>query len=106
MTDFNWQVVNTERNNDESEGIVILHYRVDCVDGEYTASVYGTVSLTPDPSDANYVAYQDVTHDVAVSWLKDSMDAAEIEAGLTANIESQKTPATLAGMPWAAEEVA
>jgi len=28
------------------------------------------------------------------------MDAAEVEAGLTANIEAQKAPATLSGMPW------
>ena len=95
-----WTIANLEYNNDADKGVVIAHWRVTEVDGEYTASSYGTQSFTPDASADGYVAFDDLTEDMVIGWVKDAMDAAEIEAGLTANIEAQKAPATLAGMPW------
>ena len=101
-----WTIANLEYNNDADKGVVIAHWRVTEEDGDYTASSYGTASFEPDASADGYVAYDSLTEETVIGWVKDSMDAAEIEAGLTANIEAQKEPATLAGMPWAAEEVA
>jgi hypothetical protein len=98
-----WTIAQLEYNNDADKGVVIAHWRVTEVDGEYTASSYGTQSFTPDASADGYVAFDDLTEDMVIGWVKDSIDASEIEAGLTANIEAQKAPATLAGMPWAAE---
>ena len=98
-----WTIANLEYNNDADKGVVIAHWRVTEVDGEFTETAYGTQSFTPDASADGYVAFENLTEDMVIGWVKDSMDAAEIEAGLTANIEAQKAPATLAGMPWAAE---
>ena len=105
-----WSIAQLEYNNDADKGVVIAHWRVTKEEtvGEntYTASSYGTQSFTPDASADGYVAFDDLTEDMVIGWVKDSMDYAEMEAGLTANIEAQKAPATLAGMPWATEEVA
>jgi uncharacterized lipoprotein NlpE involved in copper resistance len=101
-----WTIANLEYNNDADKGVVIAHWRVTEEDGDYTASSYGTASFEPDASADGYVAYDSLTEETVIGWVKDSLDAAEVEAGLTANIEAQKAPATLAGMPWAAEEVA
>jgi hypothetical protein len=101
-----WSIAQLEYNNDADKGVVIAHWRVTEVDGEYTASSYGTQSFTPDASADGYTAFENLTEDMVIGWVKDSMDAAEIEAALTANIEAQKAPATLAGMPWVTEEVA
>ena len=95
-----WSIAQLEYNNDADKGVVIAHWRVSEVDGDYTASSYGTASFTPDASADGYVAFDDLTEETVIGWVKDSMDAAEVEAGLTANIEAQKAPATLAGMPW------
>jgi uncharacterized lipoprotein NlpE involved in copper resistance len=96
-----WTIANLEYNNDADKGVVIAHWRVTEEDGDYTASSYGTASFEPDASADGYVAYDSLTEETVIGWVKDSMDYAEVEAGLTANIEAQKTPATLAGMPWA-----
>ena len=100
-----WTIAQLEYNNDADKGVVVAHYRVTEEEtvGEdtYTASSYGTASFTPDASADGYVAYDSLTEETVIGWVKDSMDAAEVEAGLTANIEAQKAPATLAGMPWA-----
>ena len=93
-----WSVAQLERNT--SDGFVVtVHYRVNAVDGDYSASSYGTVGYTQEEGD--FTPYEDLTEETVIGWVKDSLDAAEIEAGLTANIEAQKAPATLAGMPWA-----
>ena len=101
-----WTIANLEYNNDADKGVVIAHWRVSEVDGDYTASSYGTASFEPDASADGYVAFDSLTEETVVGWVKDSMDYAEVEAGLTANIEAQKAPATLSGMPWVTEEVA
>ena len=100
-----WSIAQMERYADTG-GVWNVHWRVTEVDGEYTASSYGTQSFTPDASADGYVAFDDLTEETVIGWVKDALNAAEIEAALTANIEAQKEPATLAGMPWAAEEVA
>ena len=100
----NWSIANLEYNNDADKGVVIAHWRVTEEEtvGEdtYTASSYGTASFTPDASADGYVAFDSLTEETVIGWVQESVNAAEIEAGLTANIEAQKAPATLAGMPW------
>ena len=95
--EITWNVANLERNT--ADGFVVtVHYRVNAVDGDYSASSYGTVGYTQEEGD--FTPYENLTEETVISWVKDSLNAAEIEAGLTANIESQKAPATLAGTPW------
>ena len=44
---FTWSVPMTERNLADG-GIAVIHWRCDGVDGDYSASSYGTTSHTPD----------------------------------------------------------
>jgi hypothetical protein len=98
MMEITWSCANLERNT--ADGFVVtVHYRVNAVDGDYSASSYGTVGYTQEEGD--FTPYENLTEETVISWVKDSLNAAEIEAGLTANIEAQKAPATLSGMPWA-----
>ena len=99
-----WTIAQLEYNNDADKGVVIAHWRVTEEEtvGEdtYTASSYGTASFTPDASADGYIAYDSLTEETVIDWVQESLNAADVEAGLTANIEAQKTPATLAGTPW------
>ena len=103
MTDFNWTIANVEYTNDDNKAVTIAHWRVSAQDGDYTASSYGTQSFEADPESPDYVAFADLTEEVVIGWVKDSLDTAEIEANLASQIEAQKAPATLSGLPWAAE---
>jgi hypothetical protein len=97
--EITWSCANLERNT--ADGFVVtVHYRVNAVDGDYSASSYGTVGYTQEEGD--FTPYENLTEETVIGWVKDSLDAAEIEAGLTANIEAQKAPATMSGTPWAA----
>ena len=103
MADFNWTIANVEYTNDDNKAVTIAHWRVSAQDGDYTASSYGTQSFEADPESPDYVAFADLTEEIVIGWVKDSLDTDEIEANLASQIEAQKAPATLSGLPWAAE---
>lgn len=107
MTTFTWTIANLEYTNDDAQGVVVAHYRVDGVDGEHTMGAYGTQSFTPDPSADGYIAFADLTEATVVGWVQEALGGAEkvaeIEAAIQAKIDEQKNPTVLAGLPWASE---
>jgi hypothetical protein len=97
---YNWTIANCEHDI-ATGGINVVHWRVSAEDGEYSASAYGTVGLTPDPSSPDFVAYADVTEAMAQGWVWGSVDKDETEANLAAQIDAQKNPTGASGLPWA-----
>jgi hypothetical protein len=98
-----WTISTLEHNTADG-GVIVAHWRVNDEEtvGEetYSASAYGTVGFTPDPSADDYVPYEDLTESVVLGWVWDSMDKDAVEASLTANIDEQKNPTTQDGVPW------
>ena len=120
-----WAIGQLERNTSDN-GVVIAHWNCVGTDGEYTARNYGTVSFTPDPAKTDFVPFDDLTEEIVVGWVKESMQstrtipaeldeegnevtpaseevidgAANIETSLAEQIEKQKNPPTVAGKPW------
>jgi hypothetical protein len=83
-----------------SDGFVVtVHYTVNAVDGDYTASTYGTVGYTQ--GEGSYVPYADLTESEVVGWVQESLGKDTVEEGLAAQIEAQKNPVQEAGVPWA-----
>ena len=78
--------------------ITTAHWRATAVDGEYTASVYGTVGFGEgDPQ----IPYADVTQAEVLDWCwANGVDKDETEANLAAQIEALKTPVQEFGVPW------
>ena len=99
-----WTIATLERNTDSDQGVIVAHWRVTETEtvGEdtYSASSYGTCGFTPDPSAADYIAYDDLTEADVIGWCQGELDQDAIEAALTANIEEQKNPTTADGVPW------
>ena len=95
-----WACSQLERTLDDN-GVIVAHWRATATDGDFSASSYGTAGFTPDPSSSDWVAYDDITEDLALSWcFADGVDKDAIEASLAANIEAQKNPTQAAGVPW------
>jgi YbbR domain-containing protein len=68
------------------------------VDGDFTASTYGTVGYTQE--DKSYKPYADLTQAEVIGWVQESLGKDTVEAGLTAQIEAQKNPVQETGLPW------
>jgi hypothetical protein len=95
--EYQWNVVQMDRLT--SDGFVVtVHYTVNAVDGEYTASTYGTVGYTQ--GEGSYVPYADLTEAEVVGWVQESLGKDEVEAGLAAQIDAQKNPVSESGLPW------
>jgi len=95
----NWVISQLERTLDTG-GVVVAHWRATAVDGDFSASSYGTCGFTPDPSSADWTDYDDVTEAMALNWCWAELDKDAIEASLSANIEAQKNPTQASGVPW------
>ena len=94
-----WTIAQLERNTD-GNGVVVAHWRASDSDGEHSGSSYGTCGFTPDATASGYVAYDSLTEEVVIGWVKDSVDAEAIEASIAEHIEASKAPVTAAGVPW------
>jgi hypothetical protein len=98
--EFTWSVVQMDRQ--VADGFVTtVHYNVSAIDGEFTASTYGTVGYTEEGA---FTPYSQLTEAVVVGWVQDSLGQDTVEESLAAQIEAQKNPVQETGLPWAAAE--
>jgi hypothetical protein len=94
--EFNWSVVQMDRK--ATDGFVTtVHYNVSAVDGEFSASTYGTVGYTEEGA---FTPYSQLTEAVVVGWVKDSLGQATVEEALAAQIDALKNPVSESGLPW------
>ena len=94
-----WTISTLERELSDG-GVVVAHWRATVVDGDFSASSYGTVGFTPDPSASGFIAYDSLTEADVIGWVQAELDQDAIEASLAAQIEADKNPTQAAGVPW------
>ena len=99
MTTITWSIGQMDRNAADG-GVTVAHWRVTAVDGDYSASAYGTAGFTPDASAPDFKPYASLTQADVLAWVWGSVDKAAAEASLAQQIEAQKNPVTLNGLPW------
>jgi hypothetical protein len=97
--EYNWSVATTEYTKADG-GIFTAHWRCSAVDGDFTASAYGTCGFTPDASAPGFKPYTDVTEADVLGWVWGSVDKAAAEASLETQIEAAKNPVSASGTPW------
>ena len=100
---YNWQILTCEHDI-ATGGINIINWRCTASEtvGEtaYKSAEDGIVSLSPDPSASDFVAYADVTEEMAQGWVWDQVNQSDTEAALATDIDAQKNPVTASGNPW------
>lgn len=95
---YNWQIVTMDRLT--SDGFVVtVHFNVSAVDGDYTASTYGTVGYTQEEGES-YIPYDQLTPEIVTGWVQESLGKDTVEASLASQIEAQKHPVQESGLPW------
>jgi len=91
-----WTIDNLDRK--ASDGFVCCaHWRATAVDGDYTASVYGTVGFE---GDKPAIPYADLTPAEVLEWVFEKLDKDETEANLASQIDALKNPVQKSGVPW------
>ena len=104
-----WTVVQLERNSSD-DGVIVAHWRAS--DSEevgtgddavsHYGSSYGTCSFTPDADSDDFVAFADISEEMAVGWVKDcpQITVSDIEASIANQIAESKAPSVVAEVPW------
>ena len=102
-----WTIATLERELADG-GVTVAHWR--CTEEEtvgtgddavtYSASSYGTVGFTPDPTASDFLAYDSLTESDVLEWVWESVDKDATEESLAAKIEAEKNPVTANGVPW------
>jgi hypothetical protein len=92
---MNWQIVQLDRKT--ADGFVTTaHWTCTATDGDFSANAYGSVGFSGDL----VTPYENLTQEQVLGWVWEQIDKAEIEANLTKQIEAQKNPVSVAGVPW------
>ena len=87
MATHTWKVISLDAqpSHDGHNNVInTVHWTLTGVDGEHTASTYGSVGVTYD-ADSPFTEYDNLTEADALAWVWDSIDKAEQEA----NVEKQ-----------------
>jgi len=91
-----WNISQLDRNI--SDGFVTtVHYSVSKVDGEFSASVYGTINF---PADTPETPYASLTKAQVIEWVKDKLGEEVVEAALVSQLAAKQNPTTATGVPW------
>ena len=96
--DWNVNTVDVHPKEEGHDDVVYnVHWCVTKEDEEFTASSYGTQSI--DTSDlTNFKPFDELTSDMVKGWVINAMgeeEVANLEAGLDAQIESEKNPTSI-----------
>ena len=95
-----WTISTLERELSDG-GVIVAHWRAADVDGDYSASAYGTCGFTYDASSPDFTPYDQLTQDQVLGWCwTNGVDQSAIEASLAAKIEADKNPTQADGVPW------
>lgn len=71
-----------------------VHWTYAAIDGDYMASMYGTVSV-PAPTPETFVPYADLTKEQVTGWVETALGPEQIatmQETLAGQIEAQKNP--------------
>jgi hypothetical protein len=96
---YDWKVVNTNYQASD-KFIFTVHYNVTATDGDYSANTYGTVGYTQEEG-VDYIPYESLTPEIVTGWVQESLGKDTVEASLAGQIEAQKNPTQVSGLPWA-----
>jgi hypothetical protein len=92
--EYNWIIsaMDVKLSEGEMKDVVIMvHWIRTATDGEFSSQSYGTCPVAS-PTPEQFISYEDLTKEEVVVWLEESLDVAEIDANLYAQVELKKNP--------------
>jgi hypothetical protein len=95
---MNWNIVQLDRKT--ADGFVTTaHWTCTATDGDFSADAYGTCGFNGELT----TPYAELTKEQVLGWVWEQINKNEIEANLTAQIDAQKNPLSVTGVPWEQE---
>tara|TARA_R110001592_G_C12995832_1_gene735469 strand:+ start:582 stop:893 length:312 start_codon:yes stop_codon:yes gene_type:complete len=100
-----WTIESMQRTiklDDKDDVVTNIHWRASDTDSDgNSATSFGSVGVTL--GSGAFVAYADISEDIAIGWAKDALGAdkvKEIEKNIANKISLKKNPTTASGVSW------
>jgi len=95
--DTTWTITQLDRQT--SNGFVTTaHWTASAVDGDYSASSYGSCGWA---DGTPTTPYANLTQETVLNWVwANGVDKEAVEASLQTQIDLQKNPVSATGVPW------
>jgi hypothetical protein len=103
---YNWIVSQMDaypEYEDHTDVVFTVHWRLDGIDGEYSAGVYGSVGISTD-SEETFTPYAELTEAQVIGWVKDALGEEQVvsyEENVAQQIANQINPPVVTPpLPW------
>jgi hypothetical protein len=102
-----WTIHQLERKSDDGF-VVKVHWRYSITDTDelgkkYYADTYVVISYDVS-KDVIIIPYDELTEEIVLGWLENSLDVELLDKKVVDQIENQKTPPILLGIPWGSSD--
>lgn len=94
-----WTISTLDRET-SNNFVTCAHWQATATDGDYSTSIYSTVSWA---DGTPVIPYENLTPETVLGWVWESVDKTATEAALAAKIDALKNPTQASGTPWATE---
>lgn len=88
----------------KTDYVVVAHWTCTGTDGAFSGSVYNTATFVVDPQKSDYVPYADLTEEMVVGWVQETLGTDTVEAvyrSIDTQIEGQVNPPIVTPpLPW------
>lgn len=85
---FSWKI-NSLKSKPDDGAVIEASWQLTAVEGEESKIQYGKVSFKVNPSDPSFIPYDDLTEEVVLQWVWDSIDKDEVESDLGNKLNRQ-----------------
>lgn len=90
-----WNITQLDRRTEDGF-VTTAHWTCSAVDGDFSASVYGTCGFDGDLT----TPYDNLTKEQVLGWVWEQISKEDTEASVLSQIEAQKNPVSASGVPW------
>ena len=101
---YEHKIANLEYTNDDSKGVVVVHWRIEAKEDEELVDVYGSLNFVPEPNNSNYTPFDQLTKEEVIGWVKAKLNTEQIEQALAQNLNKKLNPTVVSGVPWPTED--
>jgi len=98
---YTWSFPQFDAANSEDgfvDVVKTIHWRLDGVDGEYSAGTHGPVELG-DPEAGSFINFDDLTEQWAIDAVSGQLDLVAAKNAIDSQIEAQRNPPIVAKKP-------
>ena len=98
-----WMQTSTQEINGFNEVVLTVGWNLEGTDGTYTYNIYNTATLTPPQAgDPAFTPYANLTQDQVLGWVWETVNQADVEASVTAQVANLANPPVVQPpLPWA-----